>query len=245
MPVKKVVNPCMCDTYNGEKRAFAEIEFKEGRLSICGVIGPKSNGDAFGSCGQCVDEIRAGKPAEGWNEEMVQKFCDIWDEWHLNDMRAYCPHMKELGWTEHLSDKVKVETWTLTREAADMKKKAENRALECLRNRKRFDPTEEEWIYANMPFSVKVYDGEDEPYANSRYRGSYELKEKDVFGLPNIEYKTRGWISVEDHKLGFLGKPCPICGYKYGTAWKREEVPQDVIEWLFSLPKSKVAPAWV
>ena len=30
----------------------------------------------------------------------------------------------------------------------------------------------------------------------------------------------------EKHK----GEVCPICGYEYGTAWKREELPQSVIE---------------
>ena len=44
---------------------------------------------------------------------------------------------------------------------------------------------------------------------------------------------------------GFLGRPCPVCGYKYGSAWQTEEVPKDVIEWLFDLPDTKIKPAWV
>ena len=38
---------------------------------------------------------------------------------------------------------------------------------------------------------------------------------------------------------------CPTCGYKLGHSWLRMEVPADVIEWLESLPESKVKPAWV
>lgn len=38
---------------------------------------------------------------------------------------------------------------------------------------------------------------------------------------------------------------CPECGYKYGTAWLFEEVPHDVIEWLFNLPDADKTPAWV
>ena len=98
--MKKVVNPCVCSTYCGDAQAYAKIEYENGRLSICGVVGPKRNGDCKGSAGQCVDEIRAGRPGVDWNEEMLQKFCDIWDRWHLNDMRPYCSHMKELGWVE-------------------------------------------------------------------------------------------------------------------------------------------------
>lgn len=34
-------------------------------------------------------------------------------------------------------------------------------------------------------------------------------------------------------------------GYKYGSKWLREEVPEDVIEWLMALPDSPTKPAWV
>lgn len=238
---EKIVRPCVVDG----RSAFAKISYKDGRLSITGVVGPRSNGDCFGSCGQCVDEIRSGRPVDKWDKEMLKKFCDIWNEWHLNDMRAYCRHQKELGWTGHLEEKVKIETWTMTRAASDMKKKAENRALECLRGGKCFVPTEEERVYANMPYSVEVYNDEGEPYANSPYRGSYELKEKDCLGHLNTEYKMRGWISVDEHELGFIGKPCPVCGYKYGTSWIREEVPEDVLTWLLGLPDTDICPAWV
>jgi len=37
----------------------------------------------------------------------------------------------------------------------------------------------------------------------------------------------------------------PHDGYNYGSAWKREEVPADVIAFLQSLPNSDVVPAWV
>ena len=34
-----------------------------------------------------------------------------------------------------------------------------------------------------------------------------------------------------------VGTPCPTCGYKYGTAWLYEEVPQAVLDWLGKLPR--------
>lgn len=120
------------------------------------------------------------------------------------------------------------------------KDNAKKRALECLKNGEPFYPTKEETTYANMEYSIDVYDGEEVTYGEV-----YELKEKDCLGHSNTEYKTRGWISYKDHKLGFIGRECPVCGYKYGTAWKMEEVPQDIIEWLESLPETKVKPAWV
>ena len=102
--MKKVINPCWCrvhkrrgEGYNNV-RGFAKIEFVNGRLSICGVIGPMANGYCRGSAGQCTEEIRKGKPADGWTREMLDKLCDIWDEWHLNDMKPYCEHQEQLGW---------------------------------------------------------------------------------------------------------------------------------------------------
>lgn len=101
--MKKVVSPCFCKVYTrsgneATARAFCEIQFENGRLSITGVIGPLRSGGHRGSAGQCVDEIREGCPCDEWTQEMLDKFCSIWDEWHLNDMRPYCKHQKELGW---------------------------------------------------------------------------------------------------------------------------------------------------
>ena len=238
--MKKVVNPCVCSTYCGDAQAYAKIEYENGRLSICGVVGPKRNGYCKCSAGQCVDEIRAGRPGVDWNEEMLQKFCDIWDRWHLNDMRPYCSHMKELGWVEQLQEKVKVRKWDVTKEARDKARDAEKRAIECLKNGDVFIPTPEETMYANIGYGVTTYN--DELPAHPEF---YEFKERDCLGHPNEEYKTRGWISCTEHELGFLGKKCPVCGYGYGTSWIKEDVPQEVIDWLFALPDTKIKPAWI
>ena len=33
--------------------------------------------------------------------------------------------------------------------------------------------------------------------------------------------------------------------YRYGSAWLRKEVPEDVIEWVFNLPSTSRSPNWV
>ena len=245
----KIINPCQCEVHTRYSNttqmanAFCEIKINEdGILSITGVVGPTRNGNAKGSFGQCVDEIRQGTPTENWTYEMLQKFCDIWDLWHLNDMRAYCHHQKELGCDKHFKEKVKIEIWTLTKEAIEEKRKAESRALECLRNGRPFYPTKDEIAYANMKYAIKVYNDED---PSLLYRDAYEFKEKNCLGHPNAEYKDRCWISYKDHPLGFLGRPCPVCGYAYGTSWLKEDLPQDVIDFLESLPETKIRPAWI
>ena len=45
------------------------------------------------------------------------------------------------------------------------------------------------------------------------------------------------WVSEKEHPQGLLGKPCPICGHKYGTKWLRIEVPAEVLQWLKDLPR--------
>ena len=149
---KKIINPCTNEVYiyNDKKRSvnsFCKIEYQDGQLSIAGVIGPKSNGNSWGSCGQCIDEIRKGVPTKEWTSDMLQKFCDIWDEWHLNDMRPYCSHMKKLGWDKMASEKVEIKTYKLTREAREKQKEAEKRALESFKTMRGFFPTPDECIY--------------------------------------------------------------------------------------------------
>ena len=48
-----MVRPGTVRLVSGERVSlFCSIEFKNGRLSISGVEGPKADGNAYGSCGQ-------------------------------------------------------------------------------------------------------------------------------------------------------------------------------------------------
>lgn len=40
---------------------------------------------------------------------------------------------------------------------------------------------------------------------------------------------------------GCLCKPCPVCGYKYGSQWLYEALPQEVIDWLVALCQKQIA----
>jgi len=84
---------------------YAEIKIDEGRLSICGVEGPLATGNARGGCGQILDHLTVDRYAPGWNAETLMRFHDIWERWHLNDMRAECEHQRKRGetWTSHPS----------------------------------------------------------------------------------------------------------------------------------------------
>lgn len=242
MNFTKVVNPCICDAWTSTGReikvlGYCEINYRDGNLSIHGVVGPRKDGNCYGSSGQCVDSIRDGKPAEGWTDEMLEKFCDIWDEWHLNDMRAYCRHMKKLGWDEEAGKEITLYHYKLRPEAASKQKDAEKDAIRHLKGGKSFTPTEEQVFYANLKYFLDVYDPINEETA--KYYEPY----KGLHG--ETEKKILGWVRYDEDKRGLIGRPCPECGYKYGTAWLKEDVPDDVVQWLFNLPDTKKQPAWV
>ena len=53
-----------------------------------------------------------------------------------------------------------------------------------------------------------------------------------------------GWETDGQHSM-HISEECPECGYRYGSAWKKVEVPKHVIDFLFSLPDADKTPAWV
>lgn len=59
---------------------------------------------------------------------------------------------------------------------------------------------------------------------------------------PGCEHQQAlGWTRYDDHP----SESCPSCGYRFGTAWRLEPVPQEVLDWLAGLPDADRAPAWV
>jgi hypothetical protein len=153
-----------------EFSVFCCIESDGTRLSITGVEGPMSSGNAWGSCGQIVDTIRehiaarALELAPGWSYAKLGYFLQIWDRWHLNDMRAGTPEQMQ-----HL-----------------------------------------EGIKAEFP------------------------------GYPVSHYE---WAKERLAEAGL--QPDPETGYSYGSAWLKEDVPEDVLEFLKGLPDTDKQPAWV
>ena len=187
----KVINPGRMEVYEGSNKArvFCKIEYIKGCLSITGVVGPTVGGNARGGCGQIIMEFKEYDErgyhtlqdielASGWSRAMLKKFFDIWNQWHLNDMRAECIHQREMGWT--------YET----------------------------------------------------------HHGRWIEKEKKEPRFLIDEYAT-GEVEIIEVFDPYKGHACPVCGYECGSAWLVEEVPQDIVDFLFSLPAPEFHPAWV
>lgn len=83
------------------RSVFCEVtvDEKDG-LTIHGVVGPRKGGNCYGSCGQIQDDLEGIKPGDGWTEEMVEEFLEIWRHWHLNKMQAGSPRQQAFldGW---------------------------------------------------------------------------------------------------------------------------------------------------
>ena len=177
-------------------------------LSICGYIHKIGNKN-MGSFGQCYDDINKAFP----NSEKVSRIVEIWKEYHLNDLSPECEHQRAEGWDELASESVEIVTYCLNSKTCSLQRKIERESLEILQKEGTVTISEEDKKILSLPYSTKVPE-----VLGSEY---YELDKK--------EYKTRGWIRYDEDSRGLLCKPCPVCGYKYGTAWKTRPIPAEII----------------
>ena len=142
----KIIQPYNGKTYSGRSfKAYVEIEYTNGKLSLHGVEGPLPSGNCLGSCGQIDYQPDRYTLSKGWTQEKVNQLMFIWELYHLNDLQAGCEHQRLAGIT-----------------------------------------------YKDNPSHI-----------------------------------------------------CPICGYKIGSAWKRLEVPEDVLQILIDMPEATTSPTWI
>lgn len=213
---------------------FVKATYKDGRLSISGVEGPKRNGDAVGSCGQIGGHLSPegfSEFAPGWDAELCGQFLEAWERWHLNDMRPGCEHQRD--W--NASEPLELVSYGLTTEASQNRRRLQEMAgTEAARGvLPELDETERALLLLDDWFKPRF----SPPDADDALSGCYEVRKRET--------KPAGHVHPEEHSRGLLGKPCEVCGYKYGTKWLREEVPAEVLEFLQSLPETDQAPAWV
>jgi hypothetical protein len=59
---------------------------------------------------------------------------------------------------------------------------------------------------------------------------------KHFEGQRSDSWNMLTWVRPDEHPEGLLTKPCPVCGYKYGSAWQSEPLPPDIITYVENLP---------
>lgn len=216
---------------------YVFIEYKDGKLSLYGVEGPKMNGDAVGGCGKIImhewDIVEYG---EGFNAEAVAKLRDIWNEYHLNDMRPYSPEMKAAGWHKLAERKIDLHHFTQSAESLTHKNAAKGAALDALAKGETFTPTPEQVADYNAPYEVTLWTehGAATPGAPKGYEPKKDITTRRVL---SAETKTLGWLRPSEHPEGLLGRKLhPGDAHGYGCKGWKEDVPADVLEWLRGLP---------
>jgi hypothetical protein len=108
---EKIIHPGT----HADGEMFIKIRYEDRNggmeLAISGVIGPKRNGDATGSCGQIRGYEIHEAFSEGWDAESYAKLMEVWERWHLNRtnagtpaqsewIRDHKPEFKESGYTD-------------------------------------------------------------------------------------------------------------------------------------------------
>lgn len=226
---------------SGDRAAliYAKVQYDGKRISFTGVVGPLRNGDARGSAGQIIMSYREYDkrgylsladivPAKDWNPGLIREFFDAWNRWHLNDMRAGCEHQREWPTGEELE----IITYRLTPEAFVERRAVEGAIQISMRANGTAAITDDERAILNLPMSTHAAPDADGPGS-----GRYEVDKRET--------KTAGWVFPSEHPRGLLTKPCDVCGHKYGSTWRFEPVPEDVLEWLRALPDTQSTPAWI
>lgn len=249
--IDKVIRPGTVPDYNGRQmHVFCRIRFEGRKLSVSGVEGPRASGNCAGGAGQidmhyahrnpADDDARYDTPtrpeqftfADGWDAELWLDFLDVWKRLHLNDMQAGCEHQRA-SWDT--STEVTLYHWRLDSETLQArraaKKDAEARLLAG--ETVAYDP--ETLALMALPWDVTTAtDERPEHYAP-----------RDGMYWPHVEKKTAGWVRPDEHPAGLLTRPCEVCGYKYGTEWRKVDVPAEVLAFLHGLPEADRTPAWV
>ncbi len=195
---------------------YVNIKFDGKRLSITGDISNRSKTQLY-ACGQIDMSIDPKKInyADTWNETRFTHFLAVWNRWHLNDMRAGCEH-QERDWDKNKELQIPTYTWTTEYHNA--------------RNRAADGKMDMEEYQTFRTISQKVIDLTINDNRNDEI--IKPLTDAKMIRVEKIETKIANWVTQNEHPEGILSKPCEICGYKYGTKWNFEEVPEEVLEYL-------------
>ena len=228
-PFTKVLRPATIENH----LVYVSVRWDGKRLSISGVEGPRTNGDAWGSCGQ-ISYQETYVPSPPWTSEGVKRLWELWDRWHLNDMRAGCEHQRA-AWDTHKS--LEVTSYKLTSEAFRLRDKALARAARSAALGEPIDWNESERALIERALILCDDWYKDQPNRAGVLAACFEVSK--------VEHKSAGWVTPREHPEGLLTRPCEVCGYAYDSKWLLEEVPEEVLAELLAMPESPTKPAWV
>ena len=235
--MKRVFNFGKIDYYHtGRKTNLVEVKMsytEKGDKKIFSVSGEIWNSRKTNILcgGQCLDEI-----AEYIKTPLFKTIHRLWKQYHLNDMHPECEHQAAMGWLEKAAEEVTLYHWVLTMEAFDAKNAAEKAAIAALNAGETFTPTPEQTHMASLEYSLTTPTPTLPENISRYYKPKKPLYQGDT---GHTERKKCGFLQEKEHPDGILCKPCPVCGYKYGTSWNYFPIPQDDEQIILNLLKGE------
>ena len=183
--------------HNGKKQCEVVLELnlkedREGRpvFTVCGNVYNARHTDIIQG-GQCIDTVWDEYKTQLSNWKLYKEIKNLWEKYHLNDTNAWCEHQ---NYGHGIQKDVKIHHLSYNDEYARISKIRElpPQYLEVT-----------EQGLKNVPMALYEY-------------SSYKVKNNE-----HITTKSNGWITYDEvySPEGLIGKPCPICGAKYGHSW--------------------------
>tara|TARA_Y100001973_G_scaffold74174_1_gene108239 strand:- start:443 stop:1126 length:684 start_codon:yes stop_codon:yes gene_type:complete len=220
--MKKTLNIGSVDYENtGQKnnKVTIEIKLKDGNFSACGNVWDKRNYDII-SGGQNLEEIGKLFP----KNKQVKEIVKVWKKYHLNDMKPNCKHQTGKNW--NASKDIKLYRFELHPDILEERNNIRKKAWEILKSGKLFQLDNFQTFISDLQTEIKTH-RKTLPNSLGKY---YRPKVKKYdWQKDHVETLKAGWTSQKEHKDGILSKPCNKCGYKYGSAWLKEEIPSNII----------------
>lgn len=212
-------NTIILGTYSKAGRVEVTIELrakeKGEELSISGSVWRKDRRDIIAG-GQLQESLLTylDQPLPHVTPEKLARLIEVWQRWHLNDMRAGCEHQREWDTTRQ----VEVHWYGLTTEAYTLRNSTRKALADAALRGEILNLTPTARALAGLDTWYKEVP--TPPDASGPFSGCYEVKRRET--------KALGWLRPDEHPEGMLGKPCDVCGYKYGTSWLFESLPAEV-----------------
>lgn len=172
-------------------------------------------------------------------EEMARFFPEVepYFEWHLNGMNAGCKHQRELGWGHGYTVALSPDELT-DAQRTTLDNLAEGKANK-LRAKLILDtPRTANGLIDLLGRTVTVHEARAWEGGHARGDLMGEVKEAARRKVPTVLFA--GAVYKDS-----LGAPCPECGYRYGTQWLFEPLPDEVVEWAKGGPASGPASGMV
>lgn len=209
-------SPGMVDYDNrgtADHKAVIEWTVEDGEFSMSASIWQPSMRDIV--CGgQCVDTVAAYFPEDA----KAQRMAAIWGRWHLNHMRAGCEHQRG-AWD--VAELLQLTSLSSTMAFYKLGQRAKDGGLSAVNYA---------YFSAMVPGVRALTIATDRPKSPEAWGEAGEAAlAAGWVTLAESETKRAGWVYPHEHPRGLLAKACDECGYKYGTQWRKEEVPADVL----------------